>query len=155
MYKKISILFILFFLTSGLKAIPLSAELFDYNEDKIAAEFAELDLLENVLIENPNLSLSDIALRFPQYAYMIENSQVSPLGINQISAPGNISSFWWAFSFSFVGSYFIYGAAAGPIAVAIVYFNTGKNKPETKKAIFGCLTGTVLGLGIRYVVSNL
>jgi hypothetical protein len=155
MNKKIGVIFILLVLTTGLKAITLSAELFDYNEKKVATEFAELDLLESMLIENPDLSISDIVFRFPQYAYLIENNQISPLGITNISAPGNIPSFWWAFSFSFVGSYFIYGAVAGPIAVGIVYFNTDKDKSETKKAIYGCLTGTVLGLGIRYVVSNL
>ncbi len=155
MYKRLSIVFVFFVLSVSIKAITLNAELFDYNEEKVAAEFSELNLLESMLIENPDLSLSDIAFRFPQYAYLLEDKEVLPFGNTQVAAPGNIPSFWWAFSFSFVGSYFIYGAVAGPIAVAIVYFNTDKNKPETKKAIYGCLTGTVLGLGIRYVVSNL
>lgn len=156
MNKKVSVIFILLLLTTtSIKAMQLSAELFDYDEEKIAAEFEGLDLLEDILIENPDLSISDIVFRFPQYAYLIENNQLSPLQASHTLAPGNIPSFWWALSFSFVGSYFIYGAVAGPIAVGIVYFNTDKSKQETKKAIYGCITGTVLGLGIRYIVSNL
>lgn len=155
MYKKVIFVFIFVALSISLKAITLSAELFDYNAEKVEAAFTELDILESILIENPDLSIADIAFLFPQYNYFLNDKEVLPFGDAQISAPGNIPSFWWAFSFSLVGSYFIYSAVAGPIAVAIVYFNTDKSKPETKKAIYGCLTGTVLGLGIRYVVSNL
>ena len=153
--KKIFILVLFFVFTNKISAITINAELFEYDEEKVEAAFADLDELENLLETNPEWTIADVAFRLPQYNYMLENVNPAPLGFTNISAPGNIPSFWWAFSFSIVGSYFIYSAVAGPIAVAIVYFNTDKDKAETKKAIYGCLTGTVLGLGIRYLVSNL
>ena len=152
---KVLIVFFFVIISFSANAVNLNAKLFDYDEEKVKESFSELNQLENLLLQNPDLSLADIAFRFPQYSYMLEEETVNPLRVANMSAPGNFSSFWFAFSLSLVGSYFIYGAAAGPIAVAIVYFNSDKSKPETKKAIYGCLTGTVLGLGIRYLVSNL
>ncbi len=137
-YKKILFIAILMLLQNSVLAINLSADLFSYDENKIAEEFKELANLEKLLLENPNLSNSEI---------------YSPLNITEISAPGKIPSFWWAFSLSIIGSYTLYGAVAGPIAVGVVYLNTHKNKQETKKAIYGCLTGTVLGLGIKYLTT--
>lgn len=153
--KKIFILVLFLVFTSKISAITINAALFEYDAEKVEAAFAGLDELEHLLEANPDWTIADVAFRLPQYSYMLENVNPVPLGLTGISAPGNFPSFWWAFSFSIVGSYFIYGAVAGPIAVAIVYFNTDKDKAETKKAIYGCLTGTVLGLGIRYLVSNL
>jgi hypothetical protein len=135
-------------------AITLSADLFDYDENKIEQEFRELTILEAQLIENPNLTFDQILNQNPAYRYLLTSTEYSPFGITNISAPGKIPSFWWAFSLSIIGSYTLYGAVAGPIAVGVVYFSTEKNKEETKKAIYGCLTGTILGLGIRYIVSN-
>ena len=153
--KKIFILILFLVFTSKISAITINAALFEYDAEKVEAAFAGLDELEHLLEANPDWTIADVAFRLPQYSYMLENVNPAPWGLTAISAPGNFPSFWWAFSFSIVGSYFIYGAVAGPIAVAIVYFNTDKDKAETKKAIYGCLTGTVLGLGIRYLVSNL
>ena len=155
MLKKISTFLFFIALAINTQAITLSAELFDYDAEKVEATFASLNELEKLLIDNPDLTLADIAFRLPQYKYLLENNTPTPLNSLSIEAPGNFPSFWFAFSLSLVGSYFIYSAVAGPIAVAIVYFNTDKDKTETKKAIYGCLTGTVLGLGIRYLVSNL
>ncbi len=155
MHRKFIFILTFTLCSMALKAITINAALFEYDAEKVEATFAGLDELEHLLEANPDWTIADVAFRLPQYSYMLENVNPAPLGLTGISAPGKIPSFWWAFSFSIVGSYFIYGAVAGPIAVAIVYFNTDKDKAETKKAIYGCLTGTVLGLGIRYLVSNL
>ena len=136
------------------KAITLNAGLFDYNADKIDSVFKQLNNLEAQLIENPDLTFDEIINQNHTYRYLLSPSNSTPLGLSNISAPGKIPSFWWAFSLSIIGSYTLYGAVAGPIAVGVVYFSTKKDKIETKKAIYGCLTGTVLGLGIRYIVSN-
>ena len=155
MFKNILFVYLFVCLSGSMQALTLKAELFDYNKEKVNQAFAGLDKLEQFLIENPDLSHEDIVFRFPQYAYLFNSKYETSLDAMQILSSENIHSFWWAFSFSFIGSYFIYGAAAGPIVVAIIYYKTNKNKTETKKAIYGCLTGTVLGLGIRYMVSNL
>ena len=151
--KKTLIIIIFLSFGSMIRAIELNADLFSYDENRVAEEFKELDYLENLLIENPGTALSEIVEQNPNYKYFLYTENYSPLGITEISAPGRIPSFWWSFTISFVGSLTLYGAVAGPIAVGVVYFNTGKNKNETKKAIYGCLTGTVLGLGIRYIAS--
>ncbi len=152
--KKFLILIISLLFGNLVHAITLSADLFSYDESKILEEFKDLDNLENFLIENPGITLNEIVEQNSAYTYFLYAENYSPFGITEISAPGKIPSFWWAFTFSIIGSYTLYGAVAGPIAVGVVYYSTDKNNAETKKAIYGCLTGTVLGLGIRYLTAN-
>jgi len=71
---------------------------------------------------------------------------------NKKNYPGKIPSFWWAFVISAIGSYTIYGIAAGPISVLIVYFASKASKTEVRKAIWGWITGTITGLGIWALV---
>ena len=151
--KRILVVFIFLIIGNYIQAISLSADLFNYDENKLIEEFAELDYLENLIVENPEMSFDEIIQQNSYYKLILNTKTRLPLECTEISAPGKIPSFWWAFSLSIVGSYTLYGAVAGPIAVGVVYFSTEKNKAETKKAIYGCLTGTVLGLGIRYLTT--
>lgn len=64
------------------------------------------------------------------------------------NSPGNIPSFWWSFVLSAIGAYTIYAIGLGPVSVLIVYFASKKNKIEVRKALWGWITGTILGLGI-------
>lgn len=75
-----------------------------------------------------------------------------PIKKSKRNSPGKISSFWWAFVLSAIGSYTIYGIAAGPISVLVVYLSSKGSKTEVRKAIWGWITGTVLGLGIWALV---
>ncbi len=149
------ILGVLFFLLFGnfAQAITLSADLFSYDENRLNEEFKELDYLESLLIENSELTLAEIVEQNSAYEYLLVSENYFPAKVNGISATTQLHSFWWAFAFSLVGSYTIYGAVAGPITVGVIYFVSKKDKAETKKAIYGCLTGTVLGLGIRYLTT--
>jgi len=151
--KKILILIVFLSFGNIVHAITLSADIFDYDESKISEVFKDLDILEKLLIENPGITFNEIVEQNSAYKYFLYRENYFPLGITEISAPGKIPSFWWAFTLSIIGSYTLYGAVAGPIAVGVVYFSTDKNRDETKKAIYGCLTGTVLGLGIRYLTT--
>ncbi|MBN2662897.1 MAG: hypothetical protein JXR68_04545 [Bacteroidales bacterium] len=54
-------------------------------------------------------------------------------------------AFWIAFIIAAIGVYSIYGFAAGIVVVGITYFATNGNKKAFKKAIWGCLSGLVLG----------
>ena len=153
--KTTTVLAIFLYFGGFAQATPLSAELFSYDEEKIKAEFAELDYLEKLIIENPEISLNEIVEQNSAYKYFLHTKNYSPLGIDEVAAPGNIPSFWWSFTFSIIGSYSLYGAVAGPISVGVVYFSTDKDNAETKKAIYGCITGTVLGFGIKYLTSSL
>lgn len=154
--KKLLILII--FLTQFVStyAIELSADLFDYDEERIEQEFKELSDLEELILENPNASIADIYAMCPHFKDLSNPELITPYSQTEIAAPGNFPSFWFAFTFSAVGFYFFpYAAIAAPISVAIVYFSSKKDKKETKKALWGCLTGAIIGGGIKYAVVNM
>ena len=152
MKKIFLIIFILLFVKNQTHSTEINADLFNYNEKELEEKFEELNKLEKIVICNPELSFKELVKLNPNFLKLSTESLLLPQSINYVNEPGKISSFWWSFSFSIVGSYTLYGAVAGPISVGIVYLSSKKDKIETKKAIWGCLTGTILGFGIKYVV---
>jgi hypothetical protein len=154
--KKLLFLSLLVFSFTPISAIELSADLFTVDEERIAQEFKELSDLEAIILANPNASIADIYAMCPHFKNLNNTKLITPYSQTQIAAPGNFPSFWFTFTFSAIGFYFFpYGALAAPISVAIVYFSTKKNKTETKKALWGCLTGAIIGGGIKYAVVNM
>jgi hypothetical protein len=154
--KKLLILFFFLAQLVSISAIELSADLFAYDEERIAQEFKELSDLEAIVLANPNASIADIYAMCPHFKDLSKPELITPYSQTKIAAPGNFPSFWFAFTFSAVGFYFFpYGAIAAPISVAIVYFSSKKSKTETKKALWGCLTGAIIGGGIKYAVVNM
>jgi len=153
--KNIALVSFVFLFAFQLRAIEVTADLFYYDENKIQQEFKELNALDYFLKEHPDAETEELVLLFPSLANTLNNSLFEPFNQVEILAPGRFPSFWFTFALSAIGTYFIYGAVAGPIAVGIVYFNTNKDKNETKKAIWGCVTGTLLGAGIKYAMMNL
>jgi len=153
--KKIILIGLLVLQSAFSQAIELNADLFSYDEEKITAEFKELTDLEAIVNANPTATLEEIMNLCPHFKQSVNPSLITPYTLTQITAPGNFSSFWFTFALSAVGTYFIYGAVAGPISVGIVYFSTNKDRQETKKAIWGCLAGTIVGAGIKLAVVNL
>ncbi len=136
-------------------AIDVNADLFTYDEKKVENEFVELSKIETILNENPEASIEELTILYPEIEKMTNLTGYSLYNNTEILAPGKFPSFWFTFMFSTVGTYFIYGAVAGPISVGIVYFSAQKDKIETKKAFWGCITGTLIGAGIKLVVVNL
>lgn len=65
--------------------------------------------------------------------------------------PGRMPTFLFTSIISAVGTYTLYGAGAGPIAVAIVYACKHGDRREVKLAIFGCLTGAAVGGLIKWL----
>ncbi|MBR6177218.1 MAG: hypothetical protein IKQ70_04955 [Bacteroidales bacterium] len=65
--------------------------------------------------------------------------------------PGRMPTFLFTSIVSAVGTYTLYGAGAGPIAVAIVYACKHGDRREVKLAIFGCLTGAAVGGLIKWL----
>lgn len=151
---------IIFFLLLVAPALNMYADepvsdLFSYDFEKIYNEYAGLNELESYLKIHPEAEKNEILRHFPEFAYLYTFENYIPAGQTHISSPGNLPSFWVAFAMSAVGTYFIYGAVAGPISVAIVYASSKRDKRETKKAIWGCISGTLIGAGIKYAVVNL
>jgi hypothetical protein len=141
--------------TNHIMAIEISADLFTYDAAKIEKEFSALTALEVFIKSNPEKTETDIILAFPSLKSDISTQINLPFNQLDIEAPGKIPSFWFTFTLSAIGTYFIYGAVAGPISVGIVYLSANKDKSEVKKAIWGCLTGTLVGAGIKYAVVKL
>jgi len=152
---KFLILSFLFIFSVNIFAIDAVADLFTFDEKKLEAEFEELVKIENLVRENPTATLDELILISPDIEKHLSYYTIPFHDNYEIKAPGKFPSFWFTLIFSSVGTYTLYGAVAGPIAVGIVYFSTHKDKIETKKAIWGCVTGTIIGAGIKLVVSNL
>ena len=152
MRKTLIVISTLLFVGYNIFAIEINADLFSFDEEKIEKEFEELNELEKIVISKPKLSFDELVKLNPKFLKLSVDRIILPQNINYINEPSNIPSFWWSFSFSIVGSYFLYGAVAGPISVGVVYLSSKKDKIETKKAVWGCLTGTILGFGLKYAV---
>lgn len=150
----ITLLLILVF-SSKLFAIEISADLFTCDEAKIEKQFEELNKLEAFLKSNPEFLNSEKPMDIDSLMKNANLKLNSFYNSTEISSPGKLPSFWFAFTLSIVGTYSIYGVAAGPIAVLIVHYSSGKDKTERKKAIWGCVTGTLIGAGIKYAVYKL
>lgn len=122
----------LLFLSAGLLIVGLNvnaaeSDAFKVDKQQIQNEFTDLNALEQTVIDNNNMSLTELqqnnllpdnfsAMNFTNTNMMME----PPLGI-----PG----FWW-------------GCVLGVVGVLIVYFLSEKDKAETKQALIGCLVAT-------------
>ncbi|MFN8257883.1 MAG: hypothetical protein U0W24_19455 [Bacteroidales bacterium] len=153
--KKFIFLFISFLSIIRISAFELNAELFYFDEQKIQNEFGNLSEIEREIKEVAGLSMDSLYENSMSINEFNFNSISLFYNVQETTAPGKLPSFWFTFALSAVGTYFIYGAVAGPISVGIVYFSSDKDRDETKKAIWGCLAGTLVGAGIKYLVVNL
>jgi hypothetical protein len=132
-------------------------QLFEFNRTKIEIALNDLTQLEQFLSDNflktgnqfnSQEFLTGVVTLHSANSFYFENC-------DQMIAPGKIPSFWWAFTISAIGTYTLYGAGLGPVAVGIVYLDTHGDKAETKKAVWGCLAGLVVGGGIRFAQMTL
>ena len=153
--KKIIVFLTLFISVSRISATELNADLFCFDEKKVEAEFKFLSKIESEIIKNAGNNMDNLYNNFLLHEDLVGNIMIPYYNIQETTAPGKIPSFWFTFALSAVGTYFIYGAVAGPVSVGIVYFSTDKDRAETKKAIWGCVAGTLVGAGIKYLVVNL
>ncbi|MDP2423660.1 MAG: hypothetical protein U1C46_01105 [Bacteroidales bacterium] len=138
--KKILLALILMIAAASVSAAG-SSDLFKLDEQRIATEMADLNEIEGY-VNSQHLTLSDLLAEnnslainslLPAYgaASMASLSEDPPLGI---------PSFAWGFCFGILG-------------LAIVYFVT-EDTAQTKKALWGCIIGTVLWTVIS-VAANL
>lgn len=121
--------------------------LFNIDKSEINCKFSKLDSLEQLI--NNKISISNLDLNWLNQ----ENDKFyNPLIVNSIFAPWNLPSFWFTFILAAAGTYTLYGAGLGPVAFAIVYLSTKGQKSEIKKSAWGCVTGTLLGAGVKFFV---
>lgn len=110
------------------------ADDFNYNKQQVQDEFADLNLLEQTVVENSFMTLSEMESK-----NMI-NSRFGNLNLanNLMMEPAlGIPGFWW-------------GCIFGPLGLLAVYVITDNDRAEVKKALTGCLVST--GVNILFYV---
>jgi hypothetical protein len=120
-----------------------TADLFSYDKSAVNTEMSTLQSLEDYVIANPGVTLSDLKLNANQLVsgLNLNSNSVSGGMFSSLEPPLGVPSFAWGCIFGIVG-------------VAIVYF-VADDKEETKKAFKGCVVGTLVYIvaDIIYVVA--
>jgi hypothetical protein len=95
---------------------------FKYNKQQVQDEFSDLNLLEQTVIDNSFMTLSEMQSK------NILSSKFSNLNLTTMMMDPalGIPGFWW-------------GCVLGPVGILVVYLVTDNDKPEVKKALYGCL----------------
>jgi hypothetical protein len=114
------------------------ADLFSYSKQAVVTAVSELSVIESFVTSNPAISLVDL---MKTGNYMVNGIEVNtnPFGING-EPPLGIPSFLW-------------GCVLGWVGLLIVYMVSDQDKEETKKALWGCITSTAVGLIIYLAVA--
>ena len=137
MFKKALLLLSAGLLLVGLNLSAAESDAFKVDQQQIQKEFSDLNALEQTVINNNNMSLTEMqqnnllpdnfsAMNFTNTNMMME----PPLGI-----PG----FWW-------------GCVLGPLGILLVYFISENDKAETKQALIGCLVATGAWIVIEVIL---
>jgi hypothetical protein len=131
--KKLLILASMLILIGVGKSVANQADLFSYDAVTIENQMAQLDQLEGYVLDNPGVTLGQMATNGNTLASFVSD----PNGISGFSGMNEkvfgIPSFLWGCVFSWVG-------------VLVVYL-VSQDKAETKSAIIGCVVEGVLAGG--------
>ena len=85
-------------------------------------------------------------------SHSLDYSQLfKPAKIEKTCVPGRMPTFLFVFTISAVGTYTLYGAGAGPVTAAIIYIATDGNRKHTRQAIWGCISGMVVGGMVKWL----
>ena len=137
--KKLLLLASMLILIGVGKSMAGQAGLFSYDAVTIENQMAQLDQLEGYVLDNPGITLGQMATNGNVLASLVSD----PNGISGFNLINEkvlgFPSFLWGCVFSWVG-------------VLVVYL-IGQDKAETKSAIIGCVVGAVaysLFYGVYY-----
>ncbi|MBO7441238.1 MAG: hypothetical protein J6U21_16320 [Bacteroidales bacterium] len=85
-------------------------------------------------------------------SYTVDYNQIlKPIDLKKTCVPGRIPTFPFVAVISAIGTYTLYGAGAGPVTAAIIYIATDGNRKHTRQAIWGCVTGMVIGGVVKWL----
>jgi len=101
------------------------ADDFKYNKQKVQDEFSDLNLLEQTVIDNSFITLSEMKSKNMLTSEFSNLNLTSMMMEPALGIPG----FWW-------------GCVLGPVGILVVYAVTDNDKDEVKKALYGCLVST-------------
>ena len=131
MNMKKNVLTIIAIIFMSYASIASNSDLFKIDFNSVNQEFTELNIVEDMVVANPDLTYSSLSI---SDAGLIERLSLVPNSAVPL-ANGNavlgIPSFWW-------------GCGLGLVGVGIVYFLTDKDSSEAKKALWGCLVGSLI-----------
>lgn len=119
-------LFAVFFCVTAL--IAGQADDFKIDRQKVQDEFADLSRLEQTVVVNDYLTLSEMKdnnLLSAEFASM--NLSSSMMMESALGIPG----FWW-------------GCIFGPLGILVVYLVTDNDRDEVRSAFTGCIVGTAV-----------
>jgi prepilin signal peptidase PulO-like enzyme (type II secretory pathway) len=119
-------LFAVFFSVTAL--IAGQADDFKIDRQKVQDEFADLSRLEQTVVVNDYLTLSEMKdnnLLSAEFASM--NLSSSMMMESALGIPG----FWW-------------GCIFGPLGILVVYLVTDNDRDEVRSAFTGCIVGTAV-----------
>ncbi len=115
------------------KATAGQGELFSYDAAVIENQMAQLDQLEAYLLDNPGTTLSQMTSESNPLVVSVGESYgingLTLLDDKTLGIPG-----------------FIWGCCLNWVGILVVYL-VGKDPQQTKQAIFGCIVGSLLGIG--------
>ncbi|PLK46192.1 hypothetical protein [Emticicia sp. TH156] len=115
-----------------------TAEVLNYNDKSIDAEFEKLNKLEAFVNANEGTTFEDVKETELVKDLNLDTKATTSLAVDDL--PLNIPAFWW-------------GCVLGLIGVLLVYIITDKDKAQTKMALYGCLTWTALWIVYWVVIA--
>ncbi len=117
-----------------------NADLFAIDKEEVSAQLAEMNELEQYVMQHEGATISEIRANDPMLVADMNLNENIQLGLsaNSYMEPLGIPAFVWGFCFNVGG-------------LAVVYFVT-EDDEETKKALYGCVTSALLW-GVTWVIT--
>jgi len=112
-------------------------ELFCYNKNAVNTEFAELNAIEDFVLQNNGITLSEMKASNSDFTNSLPTFSFISTSVIY-GGPIGIPSFVW-------------GCILGPVGILAVYLLADDPSSEARKALWGCILGTLLwggGIGI-------
>lgn len=132
--KKGTLLSLIAIFAMALNVNANSADLFSYDKAALETEFADLQMLEDYVYHHQTTTLNELLASGSALIANLNLMGSNPFGPSLVfdDPPLGIPSFLW-------------GCVFGVAGLAVVYFVT-EDDDETKKALWGCITSTVVGV---------
>jgi hypothetical protein len=131
-------LFLLCLMIAGFSQIKANdAALFSYDRTAMETAISSVAAIENFVAQNPEISINDLTKTGNLLVNGLDIS-TNPFGLSG-EPPLGIPSFLWGCVFGWVG-------------LLVVYITTDNDKEQVKKALYGCITSTVVGVVFYFIV---
>lgn len=123
---------------NGASVVTFDETAFSFDEEMLFAELEELNELDAYVETKENVTFSDLEKEGSLLIANMDNA-AAPMGTADGEEPPlGIPSFLW-------------GCVFGVLGLLIVYIMTDSDMDETKKAMWGCIASTAVGV-ILYMV---